>query len=85
MRSPLPRSPTWPTWRSASPERFSVVSRLTDVAVAPHGTPFVVATRSTPSCSLIENWLRTCPGTDPDATYAACAVPVMENWWIEVA
>lgn len=36
--------------------QLSAASWLTELASAPHGTPLVVAARSTPSCSLIENW-----------------------------
>ena len=44
----------------------------------------VVATRRTPSCSLIANWLSSRPGTSPEAWYVAEAPSPSVNAWIRV-
>ena len=50
-----------------------------------HVSPFVEATRSTPSDSDIANWPMRRPGTSPLAAYSVWPSPAVSKRWIAVS
>ena len=87
MRSPLPRPPTRPTSSSRPSRSVSVVTKLSLSGTSPvhQSGASVVATRSTPPSSDMENWFSSVPRTWPEPRYSVTLGEEVSNRWITVS